>query len=194
MLADGGRNYHGILALLQLCWIHMLRPFSLLTENADSERVLHEGWALYRRICVWRDARDPPEAIAIEAEFDRVFDPQRCTEVPVQLQVERTRDHKKDLLTVLRHPYVPPENNGQERSAKVRVRKRDISFGPRSKRGLCAWDTTQSVVGTLRKLSISPAAFLADRITRGHRFDRLDVLVKNECIRRYGSRPQTGTF
>ena len=60
--------------------------------------------------------------------------------------------HKDNLLTVLRHPFVPPENNGQERGAKARVRKRDISFGPRSEQGLQAWDTMQSTVGTLRKL------------------------------------------
>jgi hypothetical protein len=195
MLADGGTNYHGILAFLQLCWIHMLRPFSLLAESADSTRVLHEGWVLYRRICEWRDSRDPLEAAAIGAAFDRVFDPQRCADASVRHQVCLTRSHKEQLLTLLRHPYAPAENNGQERAAKARVRKRDISFGPRSARGLRAWDTTQSVVGTLRKLQISPAAFIADRVTRARRFERLDVLVKNECIRRYGSRSATtGTF
>jgi len=195
MLADGGTNYHGIFAFLQLCWIHMLRPFSLLTECADSTRVLHEGWGLYRRICVWRNAPDPLEAAAIGADFDRVFDPERCTDEEVLRQINLTCAHKENLLTVLRHPYAPAENNGQERGAKARVRKRDISFGPRSKRGLKAWDTVQSVVGTLRKLHISPAAFIADRVTRRRRFDALDVLVKNECIRRYGSRSaETGTF
>jgi len=194
MLADGGTNYHGIFAFLQLCWIHMLRPFSLLAENADSERVLHEGWVLYRRLCQWRDARDPMEAAAIGADFDRVFDSQRCADASVRHQVILTRTHKEELLTLLRHPYAPAENNGQERAARARVRKRDISFGPRSARGLRAWDTTQSVVSTLRKLQISPAAFIADRATRGRRFERLDVLVKNECIRRYGARSATGTF
>lgn len=195
MLADGGTNYHGILAFLQLCWIHMLRPFSLFAESPDSARVLYEGWALYRRICAWRDARDLSEAAAIGAEFDRVFDPDRCADASVRHQVNLTRTHKEQLLTLLRHPHAPAENNGQERAAKARVRKRDISFGPRCARGLRAWDTTQSVVGTLRKLQVSPAAFIADRITRRHRFERLDVLVKNECIRRYGPRlPTPGTF
>ncbi len=195
MLADGGTNYHGILAVLQLCWIHMLRPFSLLAETADSERVLHEGWVLYRRLCEWRDLRDPLEAAAIGADFDQVFDPQRCADASVRRQVNLTRTHKDELLTLLRHPYAPAENNGQERAARARVRKRDISFGPRSVRGLRAWDTMQSVAGTLRKLQISPAAFIADRVTQTRTFDRLDVLVKNECIRRYGSRSATtGTF
>lgn len=194
MLADGGTNYHGILAYLQLCWIHMLRPFSLLAEGEDSERVLREGWVLYRRICDWRDACDPLEALAIRKEFDRVFDPLRCRDAHVRRQVNITLEHKNELLTVLDHPYAPAENNGQERGAKARVGKRDISGGPRSERGLRAWDTMQSVVGTLRKLGISPTAFLADRIMRGRRFERLDVLVKNACIRRYGSRQATGTL
>jgi hypothetical protein len=191
MLTDGGTNYHGIFAFLQLCWIHILRPFSLLAEGEDSKRVLEEGWVLYRRICAWREAPNPVEATAIGADFDRVFDAERCVNEDVRRQVRLTRTHKEDLLTVLNHPYTPVENNGQERGAKARVRKRDISFGPRSKRGLRAWDTTQSVVGTLRKLHISPTAFIADRVTRGRRFERLDFLVKNECVRRYGPRQAT---
>ena len=195
MLADGGTNYHGILAFLQLCWIHMLRPFSLLPESADGTRVLFEGWALYRRLCAWRDVRDAAEATAIAVEFDRVFDPERCTDASVRRQLGLTRTHKAQLLTVLHHRHVPPENNGQERGAKARVRKGDIRFGPRSARGLRAWDTMQSVVGTLRKLRISPAAFMADRITRQRRFEPLDTIVKRECIRRYGPpAPTPGTF
>jgi hypothetical protein len=194
MLADGGTNYHGILAFLQLCWIHILRPYSLLPENVDSERVLREGWVLYRRLCDWRETRDRSEVAVIEAEFERVFDETRCDDVHVRHQVRLTHAHREELLTLLRHPYAPAENNGQERAAKARVRKRDISFGPRSERGLHAWDTTQSIVGTLRKLKISPAAFFSDRITRARRFERLDVLVTNECIRRYGPRTAPGTF
>jgi hypothetical protein len=96
MLADGGTNYHGILALLQLCWVHMLRPFSLLAECADSTRVLHEGWALYRRIGRWRETRDPLDAAAIEVEFDRVFDPLRCTDAAVRYQVTLTQTHTRN--------------------------------------------------------------------------------------------------
>jgi hypothetical protein len=188
MLADGGTNYHSILAILQLCWVHMLRPFSLLAESVDSVRALTEGWKLYNRIKAFREAPDPLEAAAIEAEFDRVFDPERCVDPGVRRQVTVTASHKSELLTVLKHPFTPPENNGQERGAKARVRKRDISFGPRSERGLRAWDTMQSTVGTLRKLGISPTEFIADRITRAERFPALDVLVTNECLRRFGPR------
>jgi len=188
MLADGGTNYHSILAVLQLCWVHMLRPFSLLAESVDSVRARTEGWKLYNRIKAFREAPDPLEAAAIEAEFDRVFDSERCVDPDVRRQVTATASHKSGVLTVLKHPFTPPENNDQERGAEARVRKRDIRFGPRSERGLRAWDTMQSTVGTLRKLGISPSEFIADRITRAERFPSLDVLVPNECLRRFGPR------
>jgi regulator of replication initiation timing len=195
MLTDGGTNYHGVLAVLQLCWIHMLRPFSLLAEGTDSTRVLTEGWKLYSRIKAFREAPEPIEATSITAEFDHVFDPDRCGDDGVRRQVQTTRSHKDNLLTVLRYPFVPPENNGQERGAKARVRKRDISFGPRSERGLRAWDTMQSTVGTLRKLGISPTTFIADRITRANTIPPLDVLVADECLRRWGPMDAApGTF
>lgn len=73
-------------------------------------------------------------------------------------------------------------------NAKARVRKRDISFGPRSEQGLQAWDALQSVVGTLRKLGVSPNVFIADRITQANTISPLDVLVTNECLRRWGPR------
>lgn len=193
MLADGGTNYHGILAVLQLCWIHALRPYSLMPEGTDSERVLREGWVLYRRLCDWRVAPDPSDIASIEAEFDRVFDPGRCDDRDVRHAVESTRGSKRALLALLQHPEVSADNNGSERDAKVRVRKRDISGGPRSLRGLRAWDTMQSVTATLRKLKISPVAFHADRISGRGRFARLDVLVRNACILRYGPRQATGT-
>jgi len=186
MLADGGTNYHGILEGLQLCWVHMLRPFSLVTEGADSTRVLTDGWKLYNRIQAFREAPEPIEATAIAADFDGVFDPARCGDADLRRQALTTLSHKDELLTVLRYPFVPPENNGQERGAKARVRKRDISFGPRSEQGLQAWDTMQSIVGTLRKLDVSPNVFIADRITQANTIAPLDVLVTNECLRRWG--------
>ncbi len=44
----------------------------------------------------------------------------------------------------------------------------------------------QSTVGTLRKLGISPTAFIADRITQANTIPPLEVLVTNECLRRWG--------
>lgn len=49
---------------------------------------------------------------------------------------------KKDpLLLVLRYPELPLHNNAAELGVRQRVRKRGVSFGPRTQAGVRAWDT-----------------------------------------------------
>jgi len=46
-----------------------------------------------------------------------------------------------------------------------RVRKRDVSFGPRTETGRHAWDTFMTLAETARKLNVSFYAYMRDRIT-----------------------------
>ena len=46
----------------------------------------------------------------------------------------------------------------------MRVRKRDVSFGPRSPAGLKAWDTFMTLVETTRKLGVNFHAYVRDRL------------------------------
>ena len=50
-------------------------------------------------------------------------------------------------------------------AARRRVRKRDVSFGPRSEAGRRAWDTLQTLSETARKLGISFYHWLGDRVS-----------------------------
>jgi hypothetical protein len=65
---------------------------------------------------------------------------------------------------VLEHPELPLHNNPAELGARQRVRKRDISFGPRSEAGIRAWDTFQTLADTARKLGVNIYHYLRDRI------------------------------
>lgn len=47
-------------------------------------------------------------------------------------RIAKTKAKKDNLLRVLAHPEIPLHNNPAELGARQRVRKRDISFGPRS--------------------------------------------------------------
>ncbi len=49
---------------------------------------------------------------------------------------------------VLKHPEIPLHNNPAELEARQRVRKRDVSFGPRTQDGIEAWDTFMSLAAT----------------------------------------------
>jgi hypothetical protein len=55
--------------------------------------------------------------------------------------MRKTRAKKESLLLVLEHPELPLHNNPAELGARQRVRKRAISFGPRTTEGATAWDT-----------------------------------------------------
>ena len=59
------------------------------------------------------------------------------------------------------------------------MRKRDVSFGPRTPIGAKAWDTMQSLVGTVKKLGVNIYEYFEDRVTgRGDVPRLVDVLEK----------------
>ena len=87
------------------------------------------------------------------------------------------RDKKPELLLVLDHPELPLHNNPAELGARQRVRKRDVSFGPRSPAGSAAWDTFMTLAATTRKLGLDFAAFLTDRFTQAGQIPPLADLI-----------------
>ncbi|MHB8577633.1 MAG: hypothetical protein ACYDCQ_20155 [Dehalococcoidia bacterium] len=82
------------------------------------------------------------------------------------------------MLLVLVDPTVPLHNNAAELGARRRVRKRDVSFGPRTAQGARAWDVFQSLVETTRKLGVSFSAYVGDRRTGAGAIPRLDALLR----------------
>jgi len=59
----------------------------------------------------------------------------------------------------------PLHNNPAELGARHRVRKRDVSFGPRSHAGLTAWDIFGTITQTATKLGVNVAHYLHDRLS-----------------------------
>lgn len=58
------------------------------------------------------------------------------------------------------------------------VRKRDVSFDPRTQDGRKAWDTFMTLAATARKLGVSFYASVQDRITGTHHIPPLAELVE----------------
>lgn len=69
-------------------------------------------------------------------------------------RIAKTRARKTVLLAVLTHPEIARHNNRAEWGARQRVRKRAVSFGPRTAEGAKAWDTFMSLADTTRKLGV----------------------------------------
>jgi len=57
------------------------------------------------------------------------------------------------------------------------VRKRDVSFGPRSQAGLTAWDVFGTLTQTAAKLGVNIAHYLHDRLSGAYRMPSLAALI-----------------
>jgi hypothetical protein len=64
------------------------------------------------------------------------------------------------LLLVLQYPELPLHNNAAELAVRQRVRKRDVSFDPRTHEGVHAWETFMTLAATARKLGGSFYVYL----------------------------------
>ena len=78
---------------------------------------------------------------------------------------------------VLTHPEVELHNNPAELGARQRVRKRDVSFGPRRAEGAKAWDTFQTLAATATKLGVSFYAYVHDRVSKAYQMPDLASLI-----------------
>lgn len=181
MVSDDAATLQGITAQQSLCWVHdgrhykKLRPeFAYFRKATDA--FLKRYWEYYRELRAYRDAPSPAEAIRLEAAFDTLF----AYEAPytdLAACIARTRANKERLLLVLLHPELPLHNNEAELAARRRVRRRDVSFGPRSAAGMRAWDTFQSLEATTAKLGISFYAYLKDQITGRGEIPQLAAII-----------------
>ena len=61
------------------------------------------------------------------------------------------------------------------------MRKRDISFGPKTEEGLKAGDNLQTLGDTTRKLGVSFFSYLSDRVRGSNLIPRLADLIKQKA-------------
>jgi Transposase IS66 family len=181
LVCDDAPQFRAITEELALCWIHEGRHYKQLTPFLPQPRaaladILDQFWTYYRELLAYREHPIPEERARLDARFDAIFG----TETGYQALDRRlalTREKKPELLLVLEHPELPLHNNPAELGARQRVRKRDVSFGPRSPAGSLAWDTFMTLAATTRKLGLDFGAYLHDRFTRAGQIPPLADLI-----------------
>ena len=116
----------------------------------------------------------------LAAEFERLF---ATTTGYEQLddRIVKTRLKKTSLLLVLDHPELPLHNNPAELGARQRVRKRDVSFGPRTEEGKQGWDTFQTLAATAKKLGVSFYHYIRDRVSGACTMPSLADLIRQRA-------------
>ena len=101
---------------------------------------LKRFWEFYDQLLDYCEQPTQETAVKLDTEFGTLFATQTGYR-ELDKRIAKTLAKKEALLLVLKHPELPLHNNPAELAARFRVRKRDISFGPRTEDGKNAWDT-----------------------------------------------------
>ena len=185
LLCDDAPQFSALTVELALCWIHEYRHDKKLTPRFLAhchllEQFAKDFWKLYRDLLAYRDHPSPVQADALRRAFDDVFG-QTSGYQPLDERLARTSAKKEALLMVLDHPEILLHNNPAELGARQRVRKRDVSLQARTREGIRAWDTFQTLVGTASKLGVTIYQYFHDRIAHTDRLPSLATLIQERA-------------
>lgn len=181
LVCDDAPQWEWLTAEMSLCWVHEARHYKKLTPHTPYFRQVlsvfsDKFWTYYRELLEYQLQPSPLTVALLRAEFDRLFG-QTTGYAALDSQLAKTLAKREQLLAVLWHPEIPLHNNASELAARQRVRKRDISFGPRSEAGVLAWDVFQSLGETCRKLSVSFYRYIHSRLTKSKEIESLADLI-----------------
>lgn len=182
LVCDDAPQFKWLTRWLALCWIHEGRHYKKLEPVVALHQTLLKDfltrfWAYYDQLLEYRQRPTAAEAVRLEAEFDALFGtPSGYTELDKRMAA--TRAHTDSLVLVLKFPELPLHNNPAELGARGRVRKRDVSFGPRTEDGKQAWDTFMTLAATTKKLKVSFYEYVRDRILKKNAIPPLPELIQ----------------
>ena len=181
LLCDQAAEFHWLTRAIMLCWVHDGRAYKKLEPVVALHRKQLEDfrksyWEYYHWLLAYCEKPSPKKRTRLEAQFDQLL-ATHTGYYDLDQRIEKTRTQKDSLLQVLEHPELPLHNNASELAVRQRVRKRDVSFGPRAKLGVQAWDTFMTLADTCRKLKVSFYAYIHDRVSQTKQIPPLDTLV-----------------
>ncbi len=188
LICDDAPQFKLITQELQLCWIHEGRHYKKLTPFVDYHRQLLEAfrekfWDFYDQLLGFRQYPSPSERERLCEEFDIIFSTTTGYDA-LDERIAKTKAKKINLLMVLSHPEIPLHNNPAELAARQRVRKRDVSFGPRTRDGTKAWDTFMSLAETAKKLGVNFIAYIHDRMSGAMQMPALAEIISQRAKER----------
>ena len=186
LLSDDAPQFRFISAEHALCWVHEGRHFKKLIPVVDYHRQLTDDfltqfWDFYHQLQDYRSQPSKQQAAVLDQAFDNLFSTVTGYN-ELDKRIAKTKAKKDRLLQVLKYPQIPLHNNPAELGARRRVRKRDISFGPRTLDGREAWDTFMTLVATAKKLGLSFYDFVFDRIAEVYAMPSLAELIQQRSL------------
>lgn len=185
LVCDDAHQFNALTALLALCWVHEYRHYKKLiprfTHHCTLLQEFDKGfWKLYQGLLQYRLQPSPTQAAALQAEFDQLFAHKSGYQQLDECKA-RTLKKREQLLMVLSHPEILLHNNPAELAARQRVRKRDVSLQARTRDGIGAWDTFETLVATAKKLGVNLFHYFFDRITSTYALPSLATLIGEQA-------------
>jgi len=182
LVCDDAPQFNWLSRDMMLCWVHEGRHYKKLIPVVTLHREMLEDflksfWEYYDQLLTYRQKPTSEESLRLEIEFDRLMSTHTGYD-ELDQRICKTRAKKASLLLVLKYPELPLHNNASELGVRQRVRKRDVSFGPRTEDGRRAWDTFASLAATTKKLEVSFYRYLHDRISTENLIPPLADLVE----------------
>lgn len=185
LMSDDAPQFKGVTEEQALCWVHDGRHYKRLTPYiAHHQKLLaqfrQEYWAYYAKLEQYRANSQEGVAAQLRQEFDTLFS-QVTGYDELDKRIAKSKAKKEQLLLPLKYPEMPLHNNPAELGARQRVRKRDVSFGPRTAAGVAAWDTFMTLAETAKKLGVSFYAYIHDRISGNYSLPDLADLIRQRA-------------
>lgn len=185
LVCDDAKQFKLVTDELALCWIHEGRHYQSLEPCVPVHRQLLEAfreryWDYYKQLRAYQQAPTPEQAAQLRQRFDGLFSTVTGYDVLDQ-RIAKTKANREPLLMVLKHPEIPIHNNAAELGARRRVRKRVVSYGPRSGQGVKGWDTMQTLIDTAKKLGVNCFHYIRDRISGARRMPALADLIEQRA-------------
>jgi hypothetical protein len=185
LVCDDAGQFKGLTEALGLCWVHDGRHYKKLEPVVAAHRqqldaFLGQYWTFYDQLLVYQAQPSVERARHLSHEFDELFSTV-TTYTALNERIAKTQAKKAELLLVLAHPEIPLHNNLAELGARQRVRKRDVSFGPRTSAGKKAWDTFMTLGATAKKLGVSFYEYIYDRVSGSLQMPSLADLITQQA-------------
>ena len=185
LICDDAPQFNWLTEELALCWIHEGRHYKKLEPSIAQFRTALDDfrqrfWQYYDQLLAYRLAPSAVEKERLATDFDTLFATTTGYRA-LDERIAKTCLKKASLLLVLEHPELPLHNNPAELGARQRVRKRDVSFGPRTAEGARAWDTFMTLTATAKKLGVSIHRYLQDRVSGAYEMPPLADLISERA-------------
>jgi len=185
LLCDDAKQFKLVADELALCWVHDGRHYQSMEPCVPQHREWLEAfrkryWHFYQQLRAYQQAPTPERSAQLREQFDALFSTVTGYDA-LDRRIAKTKADQTHLLMVLEHPEIPLHNNPAELDARLRVRKRVVSYGPRSTAGAQAWDAMETLLSTARKLGVNFFQYIRNRVSGARQMPSLADLIKQRA-------------